>query len=622
MEIRSDVLIVGASASGVCAAIQAARMGANVVLVEETDWVGGMLTAAGVSAIDGNHKLPSGLWGEFREKLYAYYGGPEAVETGWVSNVQFEPKVGEKILREMLKEAGNIDLKTGFYPIEVISKDKKVLGVKFKNDGNEQLEIRAKVTIDATEYGDVLALAGCEFRNGREAFSETGEPGTPSKADNYVQDLTYVAVLEDFGSGADATIPKPDNYDPEEFRGCCKDWAKGGEKGLVDKQAMINYGRLPNNKYMINWPIEGNDYYCDLAVLSRSERAAEIEKAKEVTRRFVYFLQTELGFRNLGPAKDEFPTDDGLALIPYIRESRRVKGVVTLKLQDIVDPYADPSRPLYRQGIAVGNYPLDHHHGKADLPEEETYLPVPAFNVPYGCLIPQDADGLIVAEKSISVTHMVNGCSRLQPVVMQIGQAAGAAAALAVKQNRNPRHISIRELQQTLIEAGMWLMPFTDITPEHWAFKALQRIALCGLLKGEGKAKDWANEFYIYPDNPVYCHEMISALRSIDQTFINRIDIDWEELGNAPLTRIEAVRILWQALGKPSPVNNGEPVFFKDVQDLAVDYFVSKGWAEHWVDFKNELFYPNEPMTRAVFAFLLNAALDPFNRIKPESENR
>lgn len=85
-----DIVIVGGGTSGTAAAIQAGRMGANVLLLQEQEWLGGMLTAAGVSATDGNHKLPSDIWGEFRDSLYARYGGPEALFTGWVSNTQFE----------------------------------------------------------------------------------------------------------------------------------------------------------------------------------------------------------------------------------------------------------------------------------------------------------------------------------------------------------------------------------------------------------------------------------------------------------------------------------------------------------------------------------------------------
>ena len=79
-----DIVIVGGGTSGTAAAIQAGRLGAEVLLLQEKDWLGGMLTAAGVSATDGNHKLPSGIW-EFRDSLYARYGSPKALSTGWVS---------------------------------------------------------------------------------------------------------------------------------------------------------------------------------------------------------------------------------------------------------------------------------------------------------------------------------------------------------------------------------------------------------------------------------------------------------------------------------------------------------------------------------------------------------
>ena len=88
-----DVVIVGGGAGGTSAAIQSARNGAKTLLIEETNWLGGMLTSAGVSAIDGNYKLPSGFWGEFKDSLVSHYGSLEALKTGWVSNVHFEPKV-------------------------------------------------------------------------------------------------------------------------------------------------------------------------------------------------------------------------------------------------------------------------------------------------------------------------------------------------------------------------------------------------------------------------------------------------------------------------------------------------------------------------------------------------
>jgi NADPH-dependent 2,4-dienoyl-CoA reductase/sulfur reductase-like enzyme len=149
----TDVLIAGGGASGVMASIQAARMGADVIIVEETDWLGGMLTAAGVSAIDGNHRLPSGLWGEFRSHLYDHYGGPEAVETGWVSNTLFEPHIGNQILHRMVEAEPRITVIKGYYPVEVIKNgdrtpafgdENRVAGVIFRNAGGEMIDVRRK----------------------------------------------------------------------------------------------------------------------------------------------------------------------------------------------------------------------------------------------------------------------------------------------------------------------------------------------------------------------------------------------------------------------------------------------------------------------------------------------
>ena len=106
----TDVLVIGGGASGTMAGIQAARMDVSVFVLEETPWLGGMLTAAGVSAVDGNYNLHSGLWEEFRQKLNDHYGGEEQLKTGWVSNVLFEPHIGAQILYDMTKDEPNMQV--------------------------------------------------------------------------------------------------------------------------------------------------------------------------------------------------------------------------------------------------------------------------------------------------------------------------------------------------------------------------------------------------------------------------------------------------------------------------------------------------------------------------------
>lgn len=511
----TEILVVGGGASGVCAAIQAARLGRKVILVEETPWLGGMLTAAGVSAIDGNHHLPSGLWGEFRQRLYEYYGGPEKVKTGWVSHTLFEPKVGNAILTKMASVYPDLRIFYGFWPIMVRREKNKICGVTFVNEVGEKLHIHAIVTIEATECGDVIALANIPYIVGRESRDRTGEHEAPQTADNIIQDLTYVAILKDYGFGQDKTIARPPGYNPTNYRCTCRELCDDPSYEVVDAQKMLDYGRLPNNKFMINWPVNGNDYYLNVIEMTHFQRLKAYQKAKNFTLGWIYFIQTQGGFKNLGLADDEFPTTDFLPFIPYHRESRRMEGIVKLTVKDIIDPYADAQRPFYKMGIAVGDYPLDHHHAKSPVPIHEKFPPIPSFSIPYACLIPSTINGLIVAEKSISVSHIVNGCTRLQPCVMLIGQAAGAAAALCVIHQVSPVDINIRQLQQILLDAGCWCLPYLDVSPESKFFQAVQRCGLSGVMRGEGIAKAWANETRFHPDQEISGEDFYKAMVGI-----------------------------------------------------------------------------------------------------------
>lgn len=525
--IETDVLVIGGGASGVMAGIQSARMGVKTMIMEETPWLGGMLTSAGVSAVDGNYDLNSGLWHEFRLRLEDYYGGKEQLKTGWVSHVLFEPNVGAEILFDMASQEENLKLEFNS-EFQKIAKTKDGWLVNFVTK-ESQVQVKAKLIIDATELGDVAKSANIPYDIGMDSRFETKESIAPEEANDIVQDLTYVVVLKDYGKDADVTIEKPEGYNPTNYYCSCStncDTTEVGKK-VWDCESMLTYGKLPNGYYMINWPINGNDYYLNILELSKEERKEKLKEAKNYSLGFIYYIQNELGYKNLGIA-DIYPTKDSLPFIPYHRESRRIKGMVRLTLNDVAKPYEQES-DLYRTGIAVGDYAVDHHHHA--YPESEKlpdlhFYPIPSYSIPLGSLIPKNCDNFIVAEKSISVSNLINGTTRLQPVCLLIGQAAGTLAAISVNKNITPKKVNTREVQRALLNSKAYILPYSDIDMERPSFTAIQRIGATGILRGEGKNVGWKNRTLIYPDSLLKYNELSDGLndwleiQAVNQEFV------------------------------------------------------------------------------------------------------
>ena len=475
-----DVLVVGGGAGGTCAGIEAARNGASVTIVEQTPWLGGMLTGAGVSAIDGNYRLRGGLFGEFTDSLAARYGGYPALQSGWVSNILFNPRVGAEVLQNMADKAGVRCRKgTGATAFRKESRGWRVT----LSDGSR---IRCRVLIDGTELGDVAKAVGADELKDRLS----------------AQDLTYVAIVKDYGHPV--PIGEPEGYDRMQYANCCDNPLATNTDGsnpmgqkLWSPEMMLSYGRLPDGYYMLNWPIGANDYFAEYLDMTPQEQADMIRRAKLRTLGYLYFLQTELGYENLGLADDVFPTEDRLPFFPYYREARRIAGVDTMTLDAARRPY---DFDLYTRAIAVGDYPVDHHHSQNPRREKLSHLwygKIPSFSVPLGVLIPVQTEDFLVADKSISVSWEMNGSTRLQPVVMGLGQAAGVLAALAARTQRAPRAVPAGEVQSLLLDHGCYLLPFLDKKPGEPGFRELQEKGVRGEVRGTGRCVNWSNETWV-----------------------------------------------------------------------------------------------------------------------------
>lgn len=580
-----DVLIVGGGASGVAAGVQTARMGVSAMIVEETTWLGGMLTSAGVSAVDGNYRMPAGIFGEFRTKLAEHYGGLDSLKTGWVSNVLFEPSVGNKVMHDLAEAEPGL---TVLHETSLTNLKQDADGswsAELKGPDGKKIKVQAKILIDGTELGDIAKAVGVGYDLGMESRFDTGEGIAPDSARNIIQDLTMVAILKDYGR--DVTMDEPEDYDSDEFA-CTCDNDLCTNPGRVTQHHpphwMMQYGKLPNGKYMINWPIEGNDIYLNIVEMTPEEREEALEEAKAKTLRYVYFLQKELGFNNLGLADDEFPTDDLLPLMPYHRESRRIHGLTRFTLNHIVTPYDTPD-PLYRTAIAVGDYPVDQHHlaydGQDTLPKISFY-PIPSYGLPLGSIIPADIDNMLVTEKSVSVSNIVNGSTRLQPVVVQIGQAAGALAALAVKENVKPSEVSVREVQKAILDAGGYIMPFLDVDKNDNRFKAYQRIGASGILRGEGRNVGWSNQTWLRADDPLLVDDLVDFCSFYGISPIKTETVQQTTFGDAV-------------------------ALIASVTDNSVEG--NKELAAYSIPAKAE----NDTITRGEFALIVDAVLDPFS---------
>ncbi|WP_349262900.1 FAD-dependent oxidoreductase [Allocoleopsis sp.] len=503
--LTTDVLVVGGGTGGTAAAIQAARRGVRTILVSEFPWLGGMLTSAGVAAPDGNElaAFQTGLWGAFLRELWHRQEG--GLDNSWVSMFSYDPRIGAQIFADWVQQLPNLKWIAGQTPLEVLRQGDCITGVRFAD-----FTVHAKITLDGTELGDLLALAdvphlwGWELRsaqgssadsfslrrrfaNGiatlsRSHFEEPSAPISPNDlTQRYpVQAPTWIVILKDFGTAEVAPeIPIPPNYSPEQFTGAWDDYGA---------ELFMNYGRLPGGLFMINWPIHGNDYGEGVGRLVESQELRQqfLQEALWHTQGFARFIQTQLG-RRYGLADNIFPHSllggGAYALHPYYRESRRLQGLDTVREQDIL-PVAGgrvAALPLDGAGhaiakrcrlgqiasgatrseitsIAVGNYPNDHHYPGVNFPLKPKSIrwggrwTGTPFTIPYGSLVPISTDGFLVCEKNISVSHIANGATRLQPLVMNIGQAAGMAAALCVELRCQPRDLPIRRLQEALLE--------------------------------------------------------------------------------------------------------------------------------------------------------------------------
>lgn len=515
---RTSVLVVGGGCGGVGAALAVTAMGYAVVLTEETDWLGGQLTSQAVPPDEHpwiEHFGCTRRYREFRDRVREHYRRnhrltPQAREdrylnpgNGLVSALCFEPRVGAAVLEDMVAAARTgdlLDIRLQRKPVGVELGglgDHRIRSVTFLNlKSGERETIEADYVLDASELGDLLPLAGCEYVSGRESRAQTGEPsaleGLPEPQS--MQAITWCFAMS-HEPGADHTISRPDDYefwrsyvpdlDPP-WPGPLLSWAQGHPvhdnpghaltmrlfpEGPGDRFSRWLYRRIVwegnfdsgtgvRDVTLVNW--SQNDYFLG-SVIDRPEEevAGHFRASRELSLSLFYWLQTEsprpdggTGYPGLYLRPDVMGTDDGLAKAAYIRESRRIQAVTTISECHVgVEARRLLGLPAHAErfpdSIGVGAYSIDLHP-RCGTRSSGLNLDAYPFRIPLGAILPVRMRNLFAAGKNLGATHISNGCTRLHPIEWNVGESAGLLAAYCLLRGHSPH--GVRENPAQLAE--------------------------------------------------------------------------------------------------------------------------------------------------------------------------
>jgi hypothetical protein len=392
-ELRADVVIIGGGTGGVAAALAAARAGRSVILTEETDWIGGQLTAQAVPPDEHPWIESFGatrLYRQFRVGVRDYYlahypltANARAAEhlnpgNGLVSRLCHEPRVALAVLRDLLAphlSARRILLLTEHRAVAADVAGDRVRAVTVRDlRAGHDVVLTAPYFLDATELGDLLPLTKTEYVVGAESRRDTGEPHAPSEARPSNQQAFTCCFAMDYLAGEDHTIDRPAEYDfwlryvPEmkpPWPGSLLSWQMSDPITLRERKVSFDptgrgagglnlwlYRRIADRSNfkegayvgdicLVNWP--QNDYWLgNLIDVPAEEAAHHLRRARQLSLSLLYWMQTEAprpdgkaGWKGLRLREDIVGTDDGLAKYPYIRESRRIKAEFTVLEQHV-----------------------------------------------------------------------------------------------------------------------------------------------------------------------------------------------------------------------------------------------------------------------------------------------
>lgn len=515
---ETDILIYGATSGGLAAAIQARRMGKTVVVLDPGTHIGG-LTTGGLSWTDiGNKIVVGGIAREFYQRIKKKYEDPKI----WTSETRdeyfdrrkgqnaknedamwtFEPKVASALYSEMLAEAGikvvqkaRLDLSPGK---GVVKENGRIKAIVL--EGGKRYE--AKMFIDATYEGDLMAMAGVSYAIGRENNSDYKEtwngsqpnhfhyhqfpdganvdpyvvkgkpesgllpiidptgPGEEGKGDKRIQAYCYRMCLTNDPKNR-LPIEKPEGYDEKDHELLLRFAETGKYHDPSSKYDPIpNMKTDTNNHGAVSTDYMGANWNYPEAGYAEREK---INKRHEVYQKgYMWTLQNSPRvpaklreyYKQWGLPKDEFTENGGWPTQLYIREARRMIGALVMTEHHVM------AREIVDDSVGMGAYGMDSHNvqryvTKAGFVRNEGNVQVggfPPYPVGYRALTPKkDQASNLLVPVALSATHIAYGSIRMEPVFMVLGQSAATAAAMAIDANQAVQDVPYPKLRERLL---------------------------------------------------------------------------------------------------------------------------------------------------------------------------
>lgn len=442
---ETEILVVGSGPSGLAAAIAAGRSGKTTRIVEQYGFLGGNLTAGMVNpcmtsfSLDGSVQLVRGVFDEFITRLEQQgaavhpsktkSGTPYAgfMKFGHEAVTPFDPEVAKLEALDMCQEAG-VDIVLHSFVVDTVVENEDVRGVIVGSKEGLTF-LPAKITIDCSGDGDVVAHGGGKFELGR-------------TEDGLTQPMTVFFRIADVD---DEAVEEYKRRNPDEHFPYQHLVEQAQEEGTYDlpRRGVQLFKTMQPGVWSINTTrVLGKD----------GTKSADLTAAEIITRHQIPELMRF--FHDRLPGLERARVTETAATVG-VRESRRITGQYTLTLSDLVEGRH------FDDVIAVAGYPADIHSPSSTQGPFDDELPATAniYEIPYGSLVPISLTGVIAAGRCISATHEALAAVRVMPPAFAIGQAAGEAAGLAIDHGVNPVEVDVAELQHRLVAQGAYLGP-------------------------------------------------------------------------------------------------------------------------------------------------------------------